>query len=181
MLDGPMMTGLAAMLTAGVALANGIRQDKRAQFSQMVTILSQLDARFESNEFRAVRRTCANWLRMGSLETDTVGEQAAKDLLNFFETLAFLHRREAVERDAVWHYFASTFMPYFVALKTLRKRYQESDPNVFRESADLYEAIFQAERENRDYVGTEEVVSDTAIAEFLKAECDLPEATTART
>ena len=61
-------------LGAGVALGNGFRQDKRAQFTHMITILSQLDARFESDEFRTKRSKAAAWLAKGCPADDLAGE-----------------------------------------------------------------------------------------------------------
>jgi hypothetical protein len=173
-MDGPTATGIAALIGASVALANGIRQDNRARFTNMITILSQLDVRFDSKEFRARRRVAAAWLTNGSQRTDLAGEDAARDLLNFFETLAFLHRREAVDAEAVWHYFASWLLPYYRAFETFIRSEQTTDPNAFREFAALYEAIFQVEREKRDYKGTEEVVSPENVKAILASESSLP-------
>lgn len=173
-MDGPTATGIAALIGAGVALANGVRQDRRAQFTNMITILSQLDVRFDSNEFRGRRRLAAAWLAQGSSHEDIVGEDAARDLLNFFETLAFLHRREAIDAEAIWHYFASWLLPYYRAFQTFIQREQATDPNAFREFATLYDAVFQIEREKRDYRGTEQVVSGENVKAILASEASLP-------
>lgn len=174
MFDGPTATSLAAIVGAAVALTNGYRQDQRARFSHMLTMLAQLDTRFESEEFRRTRRTAAAWILGGSAPSDEEGEQSAKDILNFFETLAFLYRREAVDAEAVWHYFASWLLPYHDALDALRRREQQEDENCFREFGVLYSAVFQVEREKRDYRGTEKVVSADAIRAFLMGEASLP-------
>lgn len=176
MFDGPTATACAALVGAGVALTNAYRQDQRARFTQMLTILAQQDTRFEGEEFRKTRRAAATWIMAGSSTQDEEGEQSAKDVLNFFETLAFLHRREAVDAEAVWHYFASWLLPYHDALDALRTREQREDPNCFREFPDLYSAVFQIEREKRDYKGTEKVVSAEAIHAFLMGEATLPTA-----
>jgi hypothetical protein len=170
-MDGPTVTAAAAALGAAVALVNAHRQDRRARFSQMVTILSQLDGRFEGAEMKAVRAKAARWLLDGSDEADQAGENAARDVLNFFETLAFLHRREAVDADAVWHYFASWLLPYYQALQPLIRRAQKDDPNIYREFGTLETAVFQIERDKRDWRGTEQVVSPANIQAVLRAEC----------
>lgn len=104
-MDGPTATSIAALIGVAVALGNAYRQDQRAKFTHMIIILSQLDSRFESAEFRTKRRLGAAWLLKGSPEADLSGEDAARDILNFFETLAFLHRREAIDSEAVWALF----------------------------------------------------------------------------
>ena len=101
------------------------------------------------------------------------GENAAHEILNFFETLAFLHRRGAVDADAVWHYFATWLLPYYRALMPLIQREQQTDPNIYHEFFALYEAVFQVEREKRNYRGTELVVSKEAVAAVLAEEAKL--------
>jgi hypothetical protein len=172
-MDGPTVTAAAAAVGAAVALGNAYRQDMRAQFTQMINILSQQDARFDSPDFRVVRAKAAQWIRAGSDPDDIGGDDAARAVLNFFETLAFLHRREAVDSDAVWHYFASWLLPYHVALRPLVARSQADDPNTYREYSALYDAIFQVEREKRNYRGTEQVISAANVAAVLEAECKL--------
>jgi hypothetical protein len=173
-MDAATATGFAALIGASAALANGFRQDKRAQFTHMITILSQLDVRFDSKEFRGRRRLAAAWLANGSQSADLVGQDAARDVLNFFETLAFLHRREAIDAEAVWHYFASWLLPYYQAFESFVRKEQATDPNAYREFQTLFDAVFQIEREKRDYRGTEQVVSPENVKSILASESALP-------
>ncbi|MEP7067516.1 MAG: hypothetical protein ABI889_15885, partial [Gemmatimonadota bacterium] len=67
--------------------------------------------------------------------------------------------------------------PYYRAFAPFITREQATDPNAFREFADLYEAVFQVEREKRDYKGTEQVISAENVAALLESEEGLPEST----
>lgn len=103
-----------------------------------------------------------------------MGHDAAKALINFFETLAYLHRKGAVSTESVWHYFGSWLLPYHEACRTYVGERQKVDPNCYNEFSALYSAVFQCEREKRDYVGTREVVAPTAITALLLDESKLP-------
>jgi len=165
---------LAAVVGVLVAIGVPVTESRQSRFSQEIGIMSQLDARFETPEFRSFRRGAATWLLAGRPESDVVGHDATRALLNFFETLAYLHRRGAVSTESVWHYFGTWLMPYHEACKPYVRERQQEDPNCFAEVSALYDAVFQCEREKRNYHRTEQVVSPTAVAALLHEESCLP-------
>jgi len=156
------------------SLMLGIREIKRARFSGAIEILMQLDARFETPEFRAARRRAAEFLIAGSREDDAHGRQAIADVLNFFETVAFMHRNNAIGTDMVWHTFASWLLPYWKAADSYVQRRIHEDPNSYRETANLFDAVLTIEKRELRSRSDESVLTKEAVDRFLKSEAELP-------
>jgi hypothetical protein len=169
-MDANTITVVITAIGVCVAIWIGVQQNERARLSQEITILSQLDARFDGPDFRGTRRVAAQWLLAGSPESDLAGYAAVRTVVNCFETLAYLHRKQVVSAESAWHYFGSWMFPYHEACKAFLRREQTADPNCYTEFFSLREAVFQVERESRNYTGTEQVLSPANVRRILERE-----------
>jgi hypothetical protein len=132
-----------------------------------------LDDRFESPEFRETRRAAATHLLSGG-DADGAGAAAVADVLNFFETVAFLYRKEVLDAETVWHYFASWLLPYYASCEQHIAKEQHEDPNCYRELKPLQEAVFRIEERERSYQGANRLSAKPYLEQFLERESTLP-------
>jgi hypothetical protein len=159
----------------GVIVAIGaiIVESRRALFMKGIEIVMQMDARFETPEFRQLRRIAARHLLDGRPAHDAEGAQALADVLNFFETLAFLHRRNAVSIDMIWHTFGTWILTYIKAADEYLKRRQAKDPNCFRDACHLFEAVWAQEEKEGNFRGDQSVIGKDNLAHVLTLEASL--------
>lgn len=132
----------AIIAAIGVIVAIGfqILEWRRSTFARGLDTIASLDSRFESPEFREIRRRAAMYF-LNPNHTDRAGYEAASTVLNFFETVAFLHGRRVVDTEVVWHFFASWLLQYYFAADQLIASCQTVDPACYEKLTLLYESI----------------------------------------
>ena len=160
--------GVIATITAMIV------ESRRARFSHAITILMQLDERFESPEFRETRRLAAAYLKAGRPSVDALGRQSLADLFSFFENLGYLVRNSAIDSEMVWHTFGTWFLPYWKAGEGFVNEAQAHDPSRFKECSGLYDKVLVIEEREQNYRSENSIVSKPQIERFLNAEASLP-------
>lgn len=138
----------AGWVAATSAIWALIAQGSRERFSRGVEIVSRLDGEFRAPSFKKVRSSAAFFF---GDETASHLENDARELLSFFEKVAFLYKKKAIDANVIWHFFGSWILPYYHAARAYVTRLQRDDPNVFRDFDELYEAVHQIEEEQRLY------------------------------
>jgi hypothetical protein len=166
-MDANTVIAVASVVGVTVSLRIAYLQNERARFAQEISILAQMDSRFDGAEFRDVRSRAATWLSAGSDGADIEGEVATRELLNFFETLAYLYSKAVITAESAYHYFGSWILPYYEASRTFVKREQVRDQNCYGEFFALREAVFQIEREKTNCVETRKAISNPNVDAFL--------------
>ena len=136
---------IATSIGVIVAIVAFIIESYQYRFTKAIDILMQFDNRFDSPEFRKIRRRAAEFPLSGSKEEDKDGRQAIADVLNFFETVAFLYRNKAIKANMVWHTFASWLLPYWKASESYIQKRLLDDPNSYGETAVLFDAVWSIE------------------------------------
>ncbi|MFZ2493488.1 MAG: hypothetical protein WA208_18575 [Thermoanaerobaculia bacterium] len=159
-----MVAALAIVVSVGMQIAEW----RRARFSRGLDVLGTMDARWDSAEFRETRRQAAADLL--DRQSDPLEAEAVRDVLNFFETLGFLLRKEVVEADAVWHYFGSWLLPYTSAAASLTESYRAVDPNCLTEIEALVRAVWDVEIERNPQASGEGALTDERVRTFLEKE-----------
>lgn len=108
------------------------------------TLITSLDDRFNSAEWRGYRKQCQeklNAYRLGATELD-LSENFP--VLPFFENLGYLTRTGTLDKMMVWNKFGSYVVGYYLAL-TVRKdvihevRQKAGDPTLWEEFEWLYQ------------------------------------------
>jgi hypothetical protein len=109
-----------------LALAAFAWQVHRARFSQSIDLLFRQENDFFGTAKKVQRVKAARDLLAGqSLE--------AEPILDFFETMALLQRRNALDKEMVWHTFFYWIDHYYEATKDLIKIRQKVDPLVWND------------------------------------------------
>lgn len=145
----------------------------RDRFSRGLENLGKLDERFETVDFRELRKRAASYLLRGAPAEDKEGDEALQGVLNLFETIGYLHRRKMVRIEAVWHYFASWLLPYVAAAETYLKRKRADDLGIYCELLPLYKKVLAHEVELTGEGRTGHIVGKGAVDEFLNVEAKL--------
>jgi hypothetical protein len=112
--------------SVALALAAFVWQVGRARFNQSVDLLFRLEADFFGPAKKAQRARAATDLLVGkSLE--------AEPILDFFETMALLLRRGALDEEIVWHTFFYWIDHYYAAACEHIEQRQVAEPLVWKD------------------------------------------------
>jgi hypothetical protein len=119
----PVTLTSAGTILAFVAFA---WQVHRARFNQSIDLLFRLENDFFGPAKKLQRVKAASGLLAGqSLE--------AEPILDFFETMALLLRRGALDKEIVWHTFFYWIDHYYEATKDAIELRQTADPLVWND------------------------------------------------
>ncbi len=150
-----------------VAIIALIAESRRSRFAQGVAVIMRLNDQFDSSEFRDTRAWAAGYL--AGPDRSAVGYHAVKDVLNFFEALAYLHRKGVVDLEACSHFFSAFAIPYWAASSEYRIKLVKKDPRVFSEAA-CFVAKLEAHEDAATPHGAAVLISADAIRTFLANE-----------
>jgi hypothetical protein len=173
LIDWTAIGSIATSVGVIVAVVALIIESRRSRFTKAIDILMQFDNRFDSLEFREIRCRAAEFLLSGSKEEDKDGRQAIADVLNFFETVAFLYRNKAIRADMVWHTFASWLLPYWKAAESYVQRRRLDDPNSYGETAVLFDAVWSIEQKQIRDQTEKSIITDESLNRILRSETEL--------
>jgi hypothetical protein len=117
-------------------------QVRRARFNQSIDLLFRLEGDFFGAAKRAQRVKAAAGLLEGQpLE--------AEPILDFFETMALLLRRGALDEEIVWHTFFYWIDHYYEACRDAIAARQNQDPLVWRDLAELISKLRKLQTSER--------------------------------
>src|ERR1035437_9201982 len=105
----PIIVAVAGAILSIVSLAYQIR---RSRFVTSIDILLKFESNFFGREKREIRSKAAR----GMLR-ETADFSEAEDILDFFETIALLVRKGALDSYMVWHTFDYWISRYYEAAK----------------------------------------------------------------
>ena len=109
-----------------VALSGLLWQVRRARFNQSVDLLFRLEADFFGPAKRAQRVKAATDLLAGRF-------LEAEPILDFFETMALLQRRGALDQELIQHTFFFWIDRYFEASKDIIRERQSFNPLTWKD------------------------------------------------
>ncbi len=145
-----------------VALSAFAYQVHRARFNQSVDLLFRLENDFFGPTKRIQRAKACRDLAAGkTLE--------AEPILDFFETMALLQRRGALDAEMVWHTFFYWIDHYYQALKPAILERQRQEPLVWQDFVTLAAKV-QALQARRLGVSRVPDLTPEQIAAFLVEE-----------
>ena len=120
-------------------------QVHRARFNQSVDLLFRLENDFFGPAKRLQRaKACHDLLQGSAIE--------AEPILDFFETMALLLRRGALDAEMVAHTFFYWIDNYYAALQTQIQTRQQSEPLVWKDLREMVTSLrkLQKKRLGRD-------------------------------
>lgn len=169
----PAWSALISTIALIVTISVQIAAWRRDRFSRGIDIIRAMDARFESSDFRELRR-CAALHLIHKPENDPAGREALLGVLNFFETLGFLYAKKVVDAYSLWHFFGSWLLPYYSASSHIVDEMRTKDPSIYSELGPLYKAVCEVEKEKHPSKDTLHMLSRESIDEFLHIQSVLP-------
>lgn len=92
------------------------------------------------------------------------------EVLDFFEGLAYFHRRGLCDAESLWHFFASWLLPYFAASHAVVKHMTQNDPSLFEDLARLNKELKKVESRRHPSQSSSHILSPDSIKGFLQAE-----------
>jgi hypothetical protein len=145
-----------------LAFSAFIWQIHRARFNQSVDLLFRLEGDFFGPAKRAQRVKASRDLLVGKpLE--------AEPLLDFFETMALLLRRGALDQEIVWHTFFYWIDHYFAAAQELIEQRQTVEPLVWKDLVSLVAKLRKLQASKSPF-GSYQPPSPDQIEAFLAEE-----------
>lgn len=144
-----------------VSLAAFLYQVWRARFNQSIDLLFRLEADFFGPNKKIQRFKASSDLLQGAF-------LEAEPVLDFFETVALLVRRGALDKEIVWHTFFYWIDRYYEACKDSIAERQCADPLVWKDLTAFVQELrrFQARQSTLPY----RPPSPEQIARFLAEE-----------
>ena len=183
-LDFNAITAGATVVAVFVAIYAIWVENRRSRFSQGVELLFRMtDIFFYSKEFIESRRKAAIFLRknwnsqknsggakkneskiLNSLELDVI--------LNYFQGMAILVRKNAIDKDLTWNYLFWWFDCYYILSQDYIKYWRQSDPNYWNDIDWLHQQLAKIERKKNPQVNNEVLLNhlNTFIADETKLE-----------
>lgn len=141
-------------------------QIKRSKFTQSVDLLLKFEQRFFDNDrMTATRRNAAKSLQMG-------GDKDVEPVLDFFETLGMLVKKNAFDREMVWNTFFYWFHNYWAASQSYVATKRKDDPTTWEEFAFLDQCMSDIEKTRTHCTDSDLIPSKEDIATFLEEELE---------
>ncbi len=139
-------------------------------------VFARLNDKWDSTAMRRRRRALCRKLR--ALKRDLPDDSLITDVIDYFEDLGFLVRKNWIDREAAWHSFAEYARMYWYAIgreyaESVRERY-EGDSTYYTEYQFLVEELERIELEKRSLQSGDDIaISPDSIDDFIAAECEL--------
>jgi len=141
-------------------------QVHRARFTQSIDLLLRFEANFFGPEKREQRaRAAAGMLR------EPPEFQEAEDILDFFETIALLCRRKALDRYMLWHTFYYWVDRYYEAAKGYIEEHRRTEPTVWQDIGPFVARLRKLQKQKAGLASLAQTIpSGEEIASFLREE-----------
>ena len=155
------LTPIVGVLVAICAL---IYQIRRSRFSLNVELCLKLEDKFNSPDFRKARSNAAKLILKKQFDK-------AEDIFDFFETIGYLVREEALDKKIVWSTFFEWVQGYWSSgLKyILDSRQEDKDQTIWEDFEYLHTELLKIQRE-RGNRSQPELLTNSELVTFLKKE-----------
>jgi hypothetical protein len=155
-----------SLLTATLSFFAFWWQVRRARFTQSIDLL----LRFEANFFGPEKREQRSKAAVGMLR-QSPDFQEAEDILDFFETLALLERKHALDRYMLWHTFYYWINHYYEATKEHIEERRRREPTVWQDIGPFVESLRKLQMKEAGLSSMEQTMpSVEELESFLKEE-----------
>jgi hypothetical protein len=149
-----------------LALIAFLYQVRRARFTQSIDLLFRLENDFFGEDMREQRSEAA---RQMLREAPDFTE--AEDILDFFETVALLSRKKALDRYMIWHTFYYWIDRYYEATKNHIEQRRKTDPTVWQDIGPFVENLRKLQVEEAGLSSIAQTIPSAAELErFLNEE-----------
>lgn len=135
----------AAIIAIIISLVVHKRESRQSRLSLAADLISRLDAEFNTEQFREKRKSAATALRKDAGS----GTRSADYILDFFERVALLTNKGALDREMVWNTFFYWFHRYRHCARDRIEVVRKDDPTIWTDFIDLYDNLEMMEKRKR--------------------------------
>lgn len=167
MIDWNAIMGLAAVVTAVIAIVAVYLEIKNSRFVLGADLIVRLEERFTGSEMRRKRRKAAVFL-LANPGLDKVCAEL-DEILDFFDTIGILSEKRALDMRLVRQMFFYWINPYYQGSKVYLQSVDKEDPAAFASLHKLYKELCKIEKKLRG----EYYLKRSEDKEFFLSEADL--------
>ena len=146
-------------------------QIKLSKEDLKVRLQTNYEEKFDSPSMIAERKRLAE-----QLLSNASHEDIQEPVMNFFESVGILLRREYLDEEMVWTGFSFHAIRWWSACKDYilqERRLQNNDDTIFREFEELVDELYEFEAEERYLTRAQLEPSKQDLQRFLEAEKNL--------
>lgn len=144
---------IAGSLVTGVSVAIAAwsfrSQARQNSISLATDMLIKLTNEFDGERMQTARSRAAKFLRTMSGQTNS----SVDSVLDFFEQVALLERRGAIDIEFVWHAFYNWLFHYYHLTQNYRAAASADDSTVWADLNRLYERMLQEQGNAANHAG----------------------------
>lgn len=159
-----MLIGLAAMVTAVAVVMQTRRQGELSRFNAGLASIWHLRGEWTGEEMLDVRAAAAEALIEGR------GGDDLDAVLDFFDEVAFLMRRGAVDEELVWYQFYWPMVHYWAAAQGYVSAVRATEPTAWEQLEAAMPALLANEARRTGRSGETSMPDRGGIREFLDSE-----------
>lgn len=169
---GTITGSLITAVSVAVAALSLRSQARQNRISLATDMLMKLTDQFDGKRMQMTRSHAAEFLRTKSEQTNS----SVDSILDFFEQVALLERRGAIDIEFVWHTFYNWLFHYYHLTQQYRAAARADDPTVWADLQGLYQRMLtEQQNANKDAGRTP---TPYELHEFIESEiCLLGKAT----
>jgi hypothetical protein len=139
---GTCLGSFAAVIGVGVAAWSFRSQVQQSKITLGADMLFKLTETFDSSRMHEARYRASRYLQSaGRKDSGLDSNSHVNTVLDFFEQVALLERRGAIQTEFVWHAFYEWIFNYYHLTKNYRAEVRKSDPTVWADLEMLYARI----------------------------------------
>jgi len=169
-MNAGLLTALAALTTALLAVFSLIMESRRHRFALGVDLVLRLEDQFGTPRMYTNRAKAAHAFQQGdySLAANEIDE-----IIDFYEGVAYFVDHGALDRRLAWTFFFSYMYRFHHLAKEYIDKERRRDATLWDEFLHLYEQLLKIECAERGRCGDIYELSEEDIQQFLKEELSL--------
>ena len=152
-----------------VAIFKLVDDAKRSRFQSGVSIVLKFSEQFDSEEMQGSRKTAASAIKLHKNSKQPADMKAVDDVLDFFETVAYLAKKDGIDKEFAWHTFYYWLHRYFLLCQGYIFAIQEKDKARWEDLCWLHTEL-NAIEELRGGKNNDLKVGDYRLTEFIEEE-----------
>jgi hypothetical protein len=164
------LIAIASLATAVVAIIALIIESRRHRFAVGLDLILRLDTEFRSYRMIRQRKRAAEALQKKDFSK---AYNHIDQVINFFEEVAFLLERKAIDAHIVWTHFFYYLNRLWYFIHEYVRSEQGRDPGLWTGVTEMYSRLEEIERKDRRKRGGAACPSAEELQAFLQEEADL--------
>lgn len=168
-MDANIITAWATIAGVAVAFSALWTEARRSRFRSGVEILLRFNDQFDSEKTRMLRKTAATAIKQSRTPQTNTNMKDTDDILDFFETVALLVRRKAIDEVFVWHSFYYWLHRYYLLCQNYIDDSRKKDKARWEDLCWLHPRLDKIER-TRGGDQNDIIVSDKDLVDFIEEE-----------